>query len=98
MDEEGLLGLSEDEVACLERVEGGMAIAADISRADILLYCRKGPDEAVVAAQARPHSVAPIYEPLVGRVLPRQEKPTVFEALESGRGARIPGDLSHHGP
>jgi len=81
-------GLKGEDIAFLERVERGMAIVADISRADILLYCKGGENEAVVVAQARPHSVAPIYEPICGQAVNREERPALFRALESGKPAR----------
>lgn len=81
-------GLRGEDIAFLERVERGMAIVADISRADILLYCKGGENEAVVVAQARPHSVAPIYEPICGQAVSREERPALFRALESGKPAR----------
>ncbi len=81
-------GLKREDIAFLERVERGMPIVADISRADILLYCRGGEDEAAVVAQARPHSVAPIYEPICGQAVSRGERPVLFGALESGKPAR----------
>ncbi len=81
-------GLKREDIAFLERVEEGMPIVADISRADILLYCRRGRDEAVVAAQARPHSVAPIYEPTCGQTVSWGERPALFRALERAEPAR----------
>ncbi len=80
-------GLKGEDIAFLERVGKGMPIVADISRADILLYCRRGESEAVVAAQARPHSVAPIYEPRYGRTVSRRERPILFRVLERGKPA-----------
>ncbi|MCJ7667357.1 MAG: histidine kinase N-terminal domain-containing protein, partial [Anaerolineae bacterium] len=84
----GSCGLKSEDIAFLERVEKGMPIVTDISRADILLYCRRGENEAVVVAQARPHSVAPIYEPICGQVVSRGERPALFRTLESGKPAR----------
>ncbi len=84
----GSCGLKSEDIAFLERVEKGMPIVADISRADILLYCRNGESEAVVVAQARPHSVAPIYEPICGQVVSGRGRPALFRALESGKPTR----------
>jgi len=80
-------GLKREDIALLERVEKGMSIVADISRADILLYCRGGENEAMVVAQARPHSVAPIYEPICGQAVSPGERPALFGVLESGKPA-----------
>lgn len=91
------LGLSEKDAAFLHKVESGLAIVADISRADLLLYTRLAGDQAVVVAQARPHSVPPIYGPLKGKVVTRSELPTVFRTLEEGRAARASQGLIAEG-
>lgn len=82
-------GLTERDIGVLRRVERDLPILADISRSDILIYCRLAEDQAVVVAQARPHSVPPIYdEPLCGEVIVAPEKPAIFDTLESGSSAR----------
>lgn len=77
--------LSESDIAPLRKIRDEMALLADISRADVLMYCRRGPAQALVVAQARPHSVSPIYtEPLIGRVVAPADEPLVFRALAHG--------------
>lgn len=82
------LSLAEKERAFLQSIEAGMAIVSDISRADLLLYAPLGKDEAVVLAQARPHSVPPVYASLLGEVANRREAAAIFSALEKGKESR----------
>jgi two-component sensor histidine kinase len=84
--------LAADDIKLLRRVELGMAIVADISRSDVLLYCQLNPRRAVVVAQAAPHSIHPIYlHQVTGTRVTQQEEPYVFHSLLKGREAR--GDL-----
>jgi len=79
-------GLTEEDIAFLQKVEEGMAIMADISRADVLMYCALDLDRAVVVAQARPHSVSPVYtESALGQVVTAEEEPFVLRTLERKR-------------
>ena len=81
--------LSEEHISILSRIERDLPILADVSRADMLIYCRLAEDQAAVIAQARPHSVPPIYdEPLCGEVIVAPEKPLIFDALENGSSTR----------
>ena len=74
--------LTEHDIDRLRKIELGMSITADISRADLLLFCRLSDSEAVVVAQARPHSVSPVYsEDWLGRRVTYDERPTVMRAL-----------------
>ncbi len=83
------LDLTEDDTAILRRIEGDLPFLADISRADMLIYCRLADDQAAVIAQARPHSVPPIYrEPLIGQVIVAPERSSIFDTLESGSSTR----------
>jgi two-component sensor histidine kinase len=85
-------GLSADDVELLRRVERGIAIAADVSRSDLLLYSLLNSRRAVVVAQAAPHSIHPIYlRRVVRRQVTLEEEPYVFHSLLKGRRAR--GDL-----
>jgi two-component sensor histidine kinase len=62
---------------------------ADISRADLLIYGSTTSEEAVVLAQACPHSVPSIYtQSLVGQTIRPEENPAVFKALRRGRYVR----------
>ncbi|HUW95662.1 MAG TPA: histidine kinase N-terminal domain-containing protein [Anaerolineae bacterium] len=78
-------GISDEDTQLLRRIEGNLPILADISRADLLVYCRLAEGGAVVVAQAGPHSVPPIYdEPVLGQVIVTPEKPAVLDALDKG--------------
>ena len=58
----GHVALSADDVALLKELAADLPIASDVCRADLLLYCREGPDRAIIVGQAMPRSVAPVYE------------------------------------
>lgn len=78
--------LTEEDIAFLQKIENDIAIVADISRADLLIYCLLSPNRAAVVAQARPHSIAPIHpELIVGRTTTAAEEPLVCQALGGGR-------------
>ena len=77
--------LSADERATLTRIAREMPFVADISRSDMVLYAICGGQEAVVVAQARPHSIVPIYDyDLVGRRVGPSDEATVFRAMRLG--------------
>jgi two-component sensor histidine kinase len=81
--------LTADDVTLLHRIERDLPILADISGADLLIYCSSAEGQAVVVAQARPHSVPPIYdEVMLGQAVSAQEKPAVMDALETGSSTR----------
>lgn len=82
------LDLEQQDIAFLQKIEGGMPIVADISRADLILYTPRSEEEVLAAAQARPHSVPPIHPSLEGRVASRWEQAAVFRTLEQGRVSR----------
>lgn len=81
----------------LQRIIQGMPLVADISRSDMLLYRPINDREAGIIAQARPHSLSPIYPSgLVGQRIGPQDEPYVFRVLGQRRSAlgervRIPG-------
>lgn len=82
-------GLSESDIAFLQKLRGDAPLVADISRADVLIYCPTASGEAVIVAQAHPRSVPPIYtQSLVGQVAAPEENPAVFKALRRGRYVR----------
>ena len=82
-------GVSDDDLQTLRRIEANLPILADISRADMLLYCPLAEGAAVVVAQIGPHSVPPIYdEPVLGQVIVAPEKPAVLDALDTGNSTR----------
>jgi two-component sensor histidine kinase len=79
-------GLTEEDIAFLQKIENDMPIVADISRADLLIYCLFSPHRAAVVAQAKPHSIASIHpEPVVGQTMTETEEPLVLQALSRGR-------------
>ena len=81
--------LTAEDVAFLQKIENDMPIVSDISRADLLIYCSISPNSAAVAAQAWPHSIAPVQpEPVVGRTISAAEEPLVCQALSGGRSLR----------
>jgi two-component sensor histidine kinase len=78
--------LNGEDIAFLQKIENNMPIVADISRADLLIYCSVSPNRAAVVAQAKPHSIAPIHpESVVGRAITVAGEPLVFQALDRGR-------------
>ena len=86
-------GITEQDLARLRRIELGMPIVADLSRADLFLYCRLTDHDAVAVAQAQPHSVSPVHsETWLGRQVSSAEKPVVLRALSHGRYTR--GDMT----
>jgi two-component sensor histidine kinase len=81
--------LTEEDIAILRRIEKDLPILSDISRADMLVHCRQAENQAVVVAQARPHSVPPIYEEsLSGQVTAAPERQAIFSTLQSGSSSR----------
>lgn len=75
-----------DELSLLARVECGMSLAADVSRADISLLIPQGEDAALVIAQAFPRSIASLYRSSwVGRSLALEDYPRVAVGLREGR-------------
>jgi two-component sensor histidine kinase len=82
-------GMRPQDIAFLQRIERQLPIVSDISRADVLIYCLKSAQEAMIVAQARPHSILPVYaNDLRGRVSLPEEEPHVFHALRHGRSGR----------
>ena len=78
--------LSAEQRAFLDRLAGDIGLLADISRADVLVFCPDPTGRAVVTAQARPHSVPPIYDAdVVGQTVEPAEYPALFRALASGQ-------------
>ncbi len=79
-------GLTEGDIAFLQKIERDLGILADISRSDMLMYAQLASDQAAVIAQARPHSIAPVHAgSLLGRVVTSVEQPLVLRTLERGR-------------
>ncbi|MCC7353899.1 MAG: histidine kinase N-terminal domain-containing protein [Anaerolineae bacterium] len=75
-------GLTEEDQALLARIEEGLGITADVSRADILIYGRARYDDAIVIAQAKPHSISPLYRSaIVGQMVSPAQQPIIFQGL-----------------
>ena len=76
---------SPDELQLLQRVECGMPLTADISRADVMLLVQED-DAAWVIAQSQPRSIASLYRSLwIDRQLPLNENPLLAAGLRDGR-------------
>ncbi|MBC7235903.1 MAG: histidine kinase N-terminal domain-containing protein, partial [Chloroflexi bacterium] len=70
------------EEALLSKIGEALPILSDLCRADLLLFRRTGRDEAVVVAQARPHSFTPLWEEdCVGMTVTAEERPAVLAGL-----------------
>ena len=75
--------LTAEDVEFLKAVERQIPTAADVSRADILLYGRLPADRAVVLAHARPHSIAPVRPRLLtGQEVGDAQEPLVMRDLQ----------------
>jgi two-component sensor histidine kinase len=78
-------GFTDDERGLLQRIEQGLPLVADLSRADVMLLVRHQ-DAALVVAQAQPHSIASLYRaPWLGRTLPLAGNSLLAAGLIQGR-------------
>ncbi|MBA3532869.1 MAG: histidine kinase N-terminal domain-containing protein, partial [Ardenticatenales bacterium] len=81
----------------LRAVAAGLALLADLKRADILLYELIDEGRVRVVAQAQPHSVPPIYaSSLVGREQSLAELPAVAGVLRGREAAQGARHLTEH--
>lgn len=81
--------LTQEDLRLLQRIEAGIPITADVSRADILLCILHDDEHIVVAAHGLPHSISSLYRTSAeGRLLPHAEQPLILRALQSGSGGR----------
>jgi len=79
-------GLTEGDIAFLQKIERALGILADISRSDALMYAQLSGVHAAVIAQARSHSIAPVHAgSLLGHLVTSAEQPLVWRTLEHGR-------------
>jgi len=77
--------LGAADTAFLERIAHNLGIAADLSRADILMCAPQGGARCQVLYQARPHSMAPIHrQDLLGCPLPMMEADQLERVFVSG--------------
>ena len=76
----------------LQRIEAGIAITADVSRADILLctlYGNGADPGILVATHGLPNSISSLYRHNAeGRIFPSAEQPLILQALQSGSAGR----------
>lgn len=87
-------GLAEPDLELLRNIERGMAITADLSRADLLLLRPGASKSVVVVARAQPHSIASLYDAdLHQRELTGSQVAAPLEALRRGRHFRTQHDL-----
>jgi two-component system, sensor histidine kinase PdtaS len=90
--------LTPDDLALLDRISAGLAITADVSRADLLLCCLLPSGRALVTDHAMPRSISSLYrEPATGRVYTAEEAPLLLRALQQGRGGRTQQEILSRG-
>jgi two-component sensor histidine kinase len=78
--------LTEEDEAVLGRIARCLPLLADLARGDVLLFKpAEEPLAASVIAEAKPHTVPPIYpESLMGRAVRHSEEPSVIRAISRG--------------
>jgi len=91
-------GLSDAECRFLEHISQGLPILADVSRADVLLFCASGPDTALVVSHAEPHSVPSTRAAsLKGQEVHPEQYPLIFRSLKFGQPSRRSHGLTVEG-
>jgi len=86
--------LDQADIEVLGRVQAGLDLAADVSRADLLLWCW-GSSGAEVVAQAQPRSIASLFaKGQVGYCCGADAQPLVHRALREGRSGSRQHDLA----
>ncbi len=91
-------GLTAADHDLLQRIEEGLPITADISRADILVCALLSKQRALVVSHAMPTSISPLYrDEITGRILTRSEQPLILQALTSGSGGQWQRELLRNG-
>ncbi len=91
-------GLAAEDLALLRKVEAGLPIVADVSRADVLLCTPLAAGAALVTFHAIPHSISSLYRrDAAGRKLTPEDQPLLFQALRSGMGGRRRREVLSHG-
>src|SRR5438067_7626566 len=79
-----LSSLAEEDRRFLGRLVSNLSLLADLSHADLLLYCQDG-SEALVVAEASPEPVPSLYvASQLGRHLKRGEASSIFRVLFDG--------------
>ncbi len=81
--------LTQRDQEFLCRVEAGLPITADVSRADLLLCCLLSSHRILVASHAAPLSISSHYpHSVTGHTFSAHEQPLLWQALAHGRGGR----------
>lgn len=86
--------LAVEEEKLLAHVRAAVPLLADLARADVLVCLRetgaaREANTLRVCAQARPHSIAPVYAQLLaGQALARDAHPSIYEGVEQNRVTR----------
>jgi two-component system, sensor histidine kinase PdtaS len=83
-------GLDDAAIDTLQAVVSDWQILADLSFADLVMFCRgPGPEEITIVAQMRPYTAQTIYqEDLVGTVVGASARPAVVRAFEQAEIVR----------
>ncbi|MCU0502437.1 MAG: histidine kinase N-terminal domain-containing protein, partial [Anaerolineae bacterium] len=90
--------LAEPDRELLRNIVRGMAITADLSRADLLLLHPRSSTTFVVLAQAQPHSIASLYDAdLSDTELLGDESAVYVDAVHKRRHVRIQHELRPSG-
>jgi two-component sensor histidine kinase len=85
--------LSEENRLVLRRLASNLDLLADLTYADLLLWCRSGED-AVVVAEGRPAPVPSLFaESQLGRRVSRAVTPGVHRVLDGDRARNVQGVL-----
>jgi two-component sensor histidine kinase len=93
-----LPGLAPEDLELIRKVEAGLPLTADVSRADVLLCTPLEPQAAVVTFHAIPNSISSLYrKDATGRRLTLDEQPLLFQALRSGAGGRRQREVLSNG-
>jgi two-component sensor histidine kinase len=92
--------LTERDIALLHKIESGLPITADVSRADVLLCCLLDERQILVARHAVPNSISSVYRAdATGRVFTPEDQPLVYRSLtEDRQGTRTKQVLSSGAP
>ena len=81
--------LTKEHIDFLHKIEQGMPLTADLTRSDILLCCRMGENQALVARHMMPQSTISLYRgDATGRTLGPDEQPLILRTLKTGNGGR----------
>ncbi len=92
--------LTERDIELLHKIELGLPITADVSRADVSLCCLRDDQQILVVRHAMPRSISSIYRSdATGRLFTPEDQPLVYWSLmEMRRGSRTKQVLSSGAP